>query len=945
MGIVNRMNDGVRRSLALFVIMLFLLLSLSSIIMTSDRMGSSQGPSGVEGYPLNGDGPAPTAIFVVNATGLTFEQRLLLVSLQGIVNRANPQLYVDHGGPCDPLWLSRLSSSLPGVPMARLDYDAALTLFIGHARGCAIYDKREGMTVNVAASLSGLMDAVMVEKGGDDHGLAHLYDATVRNATNMDPVRFFEVFRGAANRSVLANLDPGHVETRDFLIKNRILTLDVVPGPFFESRGNKEFAGVYDLFSEGSNGRNRVAMGSFEGTTEATEDYVIQELSRRGVVLIPAQRTPNLSILSTIPGRSGPQEDGEGHRGGSTPLQRKVYLTFGMEDGDNLDFDYDLMDGLWGPGSTLQEVPISWTISPTMERLCPFYYDYYLETLPPNDTLVDATSGLGVVFPELYPEEMLRAYLDASTGTAGDIVWLANTFNPYEIRYSARVLGSYAEQTSCIILDYGDMPDRTPCWMEGQAVVVRATHFWSDMDNLRAKLDVQRASSDRPCFIFIAIYPWHFDKDTFLGYYEQLKKDPDIAIVNGTAFFDLARTSLASSSVDPPDRFTLFRSWDEPIVTGVPVWAWVAVVALVGASLAMGIRGPGRPGRHASMGRDGLELALATTIFLLGMMRAVFGNYWNWSLLLLALPAAAVFYLAGRQDPRLFSHEAGLPLLCLLAPSVLLTSLAAPFVLVAFFLVWKDRTAGVVRSLPLAILLAIVVSMTSPRYLIPVVGGLLLTSLMLRHLKIAKMDAVVPGDPRFLPQLLVPVLLLPMVLPEFFLFNGRLGFEAGSTMAVVLILPAVALILPVLSGLGTGPLRGVTWGKRMPLVVPFLLLLASGTGFAIIDVPLTSTIGLFVFYCASYLFVLGFLHADAGVRAGPRPRAAILSFLGLFVTVLFIFWSVLNPVVYPIYAGISSYWWAYLCYQRLGLIVLGAGVVASIMLAYRLRRPVSSEES
>lgn len=101
-------------------------------------------------------------------------------TLQGIVNRSSPRLYlmlVGERGATDRYWLDRLRE--PGewlagsraIPLA--DLDEALRVFRSQIKGAVVWDERVPSTSNVASTLAGLYDAVALRYDRSPGSLYH----------------------------------------------------------------------------------------------------------------------------------------------------------------------------------------------------------------------------------------------------------------------------------------------------------------------------------------------------------------------------------------------------------------------------------------------------------------------------------------------------------------------------------------------------------------------------------------------------------------------------------------------------------------------------------------------------------------------------------------------------------------------------------------------------
>src|SRR5262245_29003951 len=104
--------------------------------------------------------PSPTELAVLDLRGASPAEILLATSLQGVVNRTRPRVWlernVDEGS---YTWLRTL-----GRPTATIrDVDALVAQFRPDIRGAIVADPAVPATINVATTLAGLEDAVVAE--------------------------------------------------------------------------------------------------------------------------------------------------------------------------------------------------------------------------------------------------------------------------------------------------------------------------------------------------------------------------------------------------------------------------------------------------------------------------------------------------------------------------------------------------------------------------------------------------------------------------------------------------------------------------------------------------------------------------------------------------------------------------------------------------------------
>lgn len=91
-------------------------------------------------------------------------------------------------------------------------------------------------------------------------------------------------------------------------------------------------------------------------------------------------------------------------------LKNKIYVTFTMSEGDNLQYVEHRMRQIWddpGRGS----VPINWTIDPVVYDAAPAFLGYFQRTETKNDLLIAGPSGAGYIYPNDWPNSSFDTYL------------------------------------------------------------------------------------------------------------------------------------------------------------------------------------------------------------------------------------------------------------------------------------------------------------------------------------------------------------------------------------------------------------------------------------------------------------------------------------------------------------------------------------------------------
>lgn len=363
-------------------------LSLAAHGLTADASGISWPPN--QALPSFA---APVQLDAADVTSLTDDQQLLLASLQGIVNRTQPRIYLFlSGDDTDRTWLQTtdVPNSLIPDPLTLIDK------YSGEAAGAVIYDPILPDTVNVATSMAGVMGGVIATADlASQYNLPILADLRGQFATKLDAYNWLiDNYSTQLTPRLLTAISPTTPNLRDYIVATKSLVFWLDP----------EVADEAALFAQIL---QRVApdtpyMGWFVGGHESSG---VTLCSQNGVVVGAADFLDNATVLGGVAApisQSQPQV--------ATPkLEKKIYLTFTFSDGDNLQYDQHRLRTIWDDPNR-GKVPLNWTISPFLVDAAPVMLHYYQSTQTPNDLLVAGPSGAGYTYPGDWPSAALSAF-------------------------------------------------------------------------------------------------------------------------------------------------------------------------------------------------------------------------------------------------------------------------------------------------------------------------------------------------------------------------------------------------------------------------------------------------------------------------------------------------------------------------------------------------------
>ncbi|GHO83630.1 hypothetical protein KSZ_16360 [Dictyobacter formicarum] len=255
--------------------------------------------------------------------------------------------------------------------------------------------------------------------------------------------------------------------------------------------------------------------------------------SKHGVYVLAADWFSNLTVWSGV---NAPSQKIKTIA--APPLQNKVYVTFVVSDGDNLQYDEHYMRALWD-NPDRGKVPLNWSISPLLPDAAPFFLNHYQTTASSNDLLVAAPSGAGYFYPSSWPSDNLNTYLQQSNTYLGkmgtDIIYAIDpnsTLPPSvaqaysQMGLNGMFLNNYNQ--SALTIANGNLPVSTQLNAANGAEIVNAINQ-----------ETAQWDGKSPMFISVLLIAWNSTASDAVYVAQHLNSN--YSIVRGDQFFQLAR--------------------------------------------------------------------------------------------------------------------------------------------------------------------------------------------------------------------------------------------------------------------------------------------------------------------------------------------------------------------------------------------------------------------
>lgn len=388
-----------------------------------------------------------------------YDEALAAACLQGIINRESPQLYLLSGKNSPPqYWLDLLSAKGRWLEQRELkplpDLNALVKLAGARLRGAVIWDPAVPATVNVATTVAGVEDGVVLSPEFANRyvsrwGLKVLADLRGRFTGTETGSPKNDAYRWAIREylakgrcfphrlclfedsfSTRSRGDLGYVVMRDWAVYNRAFVFDLSPwGDEPPADDAAQRAGL-DLETYKMILGQILRQSAGKQMTEVAGFFVFSKYSNvpghksahepvptewETVWLITPYNCYQNTVASDCFNQSfhtqAPRRPLQQHPAIKTvPLQKKNYICILMADYDSAQPLYDFLPKYWSSPER-GRIPLAWGINPNLLETYPDLIAYFYQTASPADTFTSDASAAGYMNPNRIRKEYLPLFV------------------------------------------------------------------------------------------------------------------------------------------------------------------------------------------------------------------------------------------------------------------------------------------------------------------------------------------------------------------------------------------------------------------------------------------------------------------------------------------------------------------------------------------------------
>lgn len=397
--------------------------------------------------------------------GMSDEDVILLLNLQGIVNRDAPRLFYDtegrsDWGPSDRLWM-RIWHERKGIDFEPIEsVDDLVRTFAEHIKGVVVYDPELDASRYVALTIAGLESLLAVSPAQITGEIAKLpvkQDLRGRFTSGVEAYEWAikelrpkcsdDVCYSAGQTHDDVNLghDNGIILALDYAIARRGFVFNLSPCPEpatydFEKehvKGHPDDVRLMDAIF-----LTYQAPAKVYGWNEPEWKFT-SRISKHGHMLM-CGRGANLSFHQHVPAEMGTFRQSAETDPKPRPMEDRYYLAFMTNEGDTPRVFTTFFFGGWEDPER-GSVPVNWGISPTLVRDFPAIAEYYYSTATKNDYFYAGVSGPGYSFIDQLPDIGVFARYARPRFAAADVnvvdAWDEFEFHPELYEVFAREAG------------------------------------------------------------------------------------------------------------------------------------------------------------------------------------------------------------------------------------------------------------------------------------------------------------------------------------------------------------------------------------------------------------------------------------------------------------------------------------------------------------------------
>jgi len=449
---------------------------------------------------------APTMLYTVSRPAAT-EDLLTAVSLQGVLSlTSNDRIIINHDKS-----VANFITVIKTYYKETCSFKNLSSVWVylkdnaSTVKGYILTDLGDD-SVNVATSLAGIMEAIIVTKDNEEkaqlYGLTCLLDVTDKDDAWLRDSEYFS----SLNKDIAFMLNPNGIEfLRDYAIFNKAYL-------FTDTDSNQ-----LKLRSRVSHMNPGFTVFGWNNT--CGEHGTVSTFSALNGCLIPSDYAKNLSTLASYPLAKAYQKT----KAPSTSGNDKHTVCLVMSDGDNMQWVLNdfMTSPKWFSSMKRGKFPFAWGMPAALSDVASPALMYYYKNMKASEEYIMELSGLGYTFPSKWTDmnalaSMQNKVVDSMKRTDMSVLEILDDVNLTQSVVDKYYSGFLKDDSieGIFYIDYGNYAKYRGeiFWIGEKPLVTAKYRLWADTDSIESiAAAINRASTDETnqnAYTFITVHAW-----------------------------------------------------------------------------------------------------------------------------------------------------------------------------------------------------------------------------------------------------------------------------------------------------------------------------------------------------------------------------------------------------------------------------------------------------
>jgi hypothetical protein len=522
----------------------------------------------------------------IRSMNVSFDERLMLSSVEGLVNRNSPRLFLYYSE-ASTVWLQYINTTqYRGYNVTFSHLKEVIQRYNASYQGIVVFNSHDYDEVNLASPLAGYYNALLIPNSFYDTfriwfpaGYPIMRNVTldlIEKTTRIARYNYaVEHYFPLCNQSAIA-LYAGDIAQymRSFIIKNQLFTIwrvlyvhtDIplewgLPALDPDPAEERQF---FENFLNSLPGN--IPIYGYMWADGGNEVEVMKIVSGSNKYLISVDFFENLPFFNAM--RLPDEYTFHQYRPSTyRTLQNKIYISGIWSDGDNIQYLYNFMRPYLWTASTENagKYPTGWTFNPSTYHLAPYVAKFYYENATPNDYFIGGLSGKGYTKMDYFTNRTVMTQFLQESQVLWDLMDMREA-RIWQLENTSEIVVDTVDLEGIFDGYLGDLKYQKPLKIDNTPIIKSVGVTGEIDDALNFVKNLKRFNPIQPQFYFFHLHCWLFTAEQWHTLAQALEDMEGVELVR------------------PDELCNLMQQWDEkgnePIIWSIGIGSLIGLIII-----------------------------------------------------------------------------------------------------------------------------------------------------------------------------------------------------------------------------------------------------------------------------------------------------------------------------------------------------------------------------